>query len=400
MSGRPRTDIGTFGDIRTSRTASGMLQAMTRFRDFDGRIRRVTATGRTKAQAVAALKRKTAERDTVGDTGGAVTGDTPFSTLAQLWLEEVQLDSGLSLGTKEVYETQLRTLLMPAFEHFSVREITVARVERFLKAQAAKSHSMAKHSKVLLNLLMKYAMRHEAIRQNPVASTSPLRKPPAPPKALTLDELQAIREAAAAWRTGRGLPGPRPDGQLPDIIEVMVGTSARIGEALGLRKCDVDMASSPPTVQIRGTVVVRKAKGIYRQDVPKTDASNRSVAVPQFAAEVIRKRLALIPDGDPEHLLFFTRRATPISPNNARRIFRQVLEEAGLSGRRITPHSFRKTVATLISEEANDEAAAAMLGHGGTQITRQHYIERKQVANPATAEILEKLAPHHDPDVP
>ncbi len=80
--------------------------------------------------------------------------------------------------------------------------------------------------------------------------------------------------------------------------------------------------------------------------------------------------------------------------------FRQVLEEAGLSGRRITPHSFRKTVATLISEEANDEAAAAMLGHGGTQITRQHYIERKQVANPATAEILEKLAPHHDPDVP
>jgi integrase len=115
--------------------------------------------------------------------------------------------------------------------------------------------------------------------------------------------------------------------------------------------------------------------------------------LPQFAAEVIRRRLALIPDGDAEHLIFFTKRRTPITPYNARRTFRQVLEEAGLADRGISPHSFRKTVAALISQEADDETAAEMLDHAGTQITRDHYIQRTQRANPATAAILEKLAP-------
>ncbi|WP_210479603.1 site-specific integrase [Naasia sp. SYSU D00948] len=400
MSGRPRTDIGTFGEIRTAKAGSGKVQATTRIRDSDGRLRRLSATGATKAAAIAALKRKAANRDSFGDTGEAVTADTPVPTLARLWLEEVQMDPNLSEGTKETYERQLRTLLMPAFEHFTLREITVARVERFLKSQAAKSYARAKLSKVMLNLLMKFAMRHEAIRNNPVAATTPLRKPPAPPKALTMAELQAIRQAAATWRTAPGVMGPRPDGQVSGIIEVMLGSSARIGEALALRRCDVDMTANPPTVQFRGTVVVRKGKGVLRQESPKTDRSNRTVAIPQFAAEVIRKRLALTPDGDPEHLLFFTRHGTPLTPYNVRRTFRLVLDLAGLSGQRITPHSFRKTVATLISREANDEMAAEMLGHAATRITRQHYIERENVANPATAAILEKLAPNYDPDVP
>jgi integrase len=151
-------------------------------------------------------------------------------------------------------------------------------------------------------------------------------------------------------------------------------------------------------VHIRGTVVVRKGNGVARQSWPKTDASDRIVAIPQFAAEVIRRRLALIADGDPEHLLFFTKRGTPITPYNARRIFRQVLGDAGLEGRGIKPHSFRKTVATLISEEADDAMAAEMLGHAGTAVTREHYIERKQRANPETARILEGLAPPHEPE--
>ncbi|WP_210480685.1 site-specific integrase [Naasia sp. SYSU D00948] len=400
MSGRPRTDIGTFGDIRTTRFPSGQTQAVTRFRDWDGRLRRITATGSTKAQAIAALKRKAADRDRARDAGQAVTADTPFPVLAQLWLEEMQIDPNLSDGTKEVYERRVRNLLLPALEHFTLREITVARLERFLKAQAAKSYATAKQSKVMLNLLMRFAMRHEAIRHNPMAGTTPLRKPATPPKALTLGELQAIRHTAATRRSGDGVRGPKPDGQLGDIIEVMLGSSARIGEALALRRCDVDMTASPPTVRISGTVVVRRRKGVFRQATPKTNQSNRTVAIPQFAAQVIRRRLAIISDADPEQLLFFSRTGSPLTPYNVRRTFRRVLEEAGLGGRHITPHSFRRTVATLISQEASDEAAAAMLGHGGPQITRQHYIERKQVANPVTADILEKLAPYDDVDVP
>ncbi|MEU1970889.1 site-specific integrase [Microbacterium sp. NPDC019599] len=345
---------------------------------------------------MAALRVKLAERDRSSDTGQAVTADTSFPTLAALWLEEIEQDPRLSDGTKELYATETRTLLMPTWEHFMLREMTTGRIDRFLKAQRLKSDSKARLSRVLLNLMMKFAMRHDAIRHNPVAGCSPLPKSAPAPKALTMDEITRIRKAAREWRTAEGLPGPKPDGQLREIIEVMLGSSARIGEALALRKCDVDMTVSPPTVHIRGTVVVRKGKGVLRQSWPKSHKSDRIVAIPQFAAEVVRHRLALVDDRDPEHLLFFTKRGTPVTPYNARRIFRQVLDDAGLAGRGIKPHSFRKTVATLISEEADDEMAAEMLGHSGTAVTRKHYIERKQAANPETAKILEMLAPSSD----
>ena len=62
--------------------------------------------------------------------------------------------------------------------------------------------------------------------------------------ALTIEQVEAIRRAVRGWRRGSGLPGPPPDGQLEQIIEVMLGTSARIGEVLAIRKCDVDVTRS------------------------------------------------------------------------------------------------------------------------------------------------------------
>ncbi|MCU1419506.1 MAG: Site-specific recombinase XerD, partial [Mycetocola sp.] len=358
MPGRPRTGIGTFGSISTVANGSKAFTASTRVRDCDGRLRRVTALGSTKASAVAALKAMLPAGDEAGAAGETVTADMPFVALAQLWLEDIKIDPRLSDGTKAVYESELRTLVLPTFAHFTLREVSTARVERFLTAQSVKSYAKAKHSKVILNLLMRYAQRHDAIRHNPVDGTSALKRPPVAPKALTMDDLQAIRHSARTWRSGGSYPGPKPDGQLGDLIEVMLGTSARIGEALAIRKCDGDVPSNPPIVHICGTIVVRTGKGTSRQPWTKTSTSDRTVAIPQFAAEVIRKRLSAVDGREPEHLLFFTKYGTPITPYNARRTFRQVLEHAGLADRGITPRSFRKTVATLISQDADAETAA------------------------------------------
>ena len=131
--------------------------------------------------------------------------------------------------------------------------------------------------------------------------------------------------------------GPKPDGQVRDLIEVMLGTATRIGETLALRKCDIDMTADPPWVHIRGTLVVQSGGGVLRQAHPKTHESNRIVAVPQFAAEVIRRRLTLIEGEDGEHLLFFTRNGNPLAPHNVRRTFREILRNAGLEGMGITP---------------------------------------------------------------
>jgi integrase len=122
--------------------------------------------------------------------------------------------------------------------------------------------------------------------------------------------------------------------------------------------------------------------------------SNRIVAIPEFAAEVLRGRMAARGNSDIEQLVFSTKSGAPLNPSNIRRTFRQVIQLAGLSDRAVKLHSLRKTVATLISQHADEETAAHMLGHSGTQSLRQHYIERTRRPQPATAEILGRLAPH------
>jgi integrase len=92
---------------------------------------------------------------------------------------------------------------------------------------------------------------------------------------------------------------------------------------------------------------------------------------------------------DPEHLIFFTRNFKPLTTNNVRRRLRTILAETEIKG--VTPHSFRRTVATVIDRPGGAELAAELLGHTSSDITRQHYIGPDETVNPVTAEILEGL---------
>lgn len=393
MAGRPRLPIGTFGAIQTSRLAPDRYRAWTRFRDWDGQTRQVTVTAASRNAAITLLKGDLTKRMHAGDSIDSVNAGSPFTLLAEAWLADLQMDVDRADSTKEIYERELRGLVLPTFEHFTVREVTVGRIEHFLKVQRARSYTRAKHSRTILSMVLGFAVRREIIARNPVKETSRMKKPKHIPKALTLEQISAIRVAARTRRTGEGVKGPRPDGQVRELIEVMLGTATRIGETLALRKCDVDMAADPPRVHINGTVIVGKGKGVYRQEHPKTHESNRVVAVPAFAAEVIRHRLALIAGEDAEHLLFYSRNGTPLTPNNVRRIFREILKLAGLEGMEITPHAFRRTGATLLANELGIQVAADMLGHTSTATTKEHYAEPDRTVKSEPAEVLQRLGP-------
>jgi integrase len=144
-------------------------------------------------------------------------------------------------------------------------------------------------------------------------------------------------------------------------------------------------------VRICGTIVSPAGKPTRRQPHPKTAKSTRTVSVPSWAAEVLRERLVLVAAEDSEHLIFFTRNLTPLTTNNVRRRLRAVLDGTGIEG--VTPHSFRRTVATFLDRASGPDLAAEMLGHTSSKITKEHYIEPDEKVNPVTAEILEALAP-------
>lgn len=384
---RPRLDIGTFGAITFTTVDRGRVQARTRYRDWNGATRQIQASASTQGAADRALKAKLSDRSLFQPGFATLTPDSSFSDLVTYWLNDLDLEDRLSRTTRLLYERNMRNLVLPVFEHLTLREIGVARCDFFLKSLAKKSHSRAVQARVVLRLALSLAVRHEVLQHNPIDNVSRLHRPPSTPNALTAIEVTAIRAAVKHWESGLSRFGPKPDGRLGVIIEVMLGTSARIGEVLAIRRRDVDVTAAPPTIRIAGTVVSRKGERASRQDHPKTARSVRTVAIPSFTAEAVRRQLTAMTDRSPDALLFGTRNGTPATTANLRRQLREVVALAGIEG--VTPHAFRRTVATAIHRQAGVDLAAELLGHTDTKITLQHYIKRSDMVNPTTAILLE-----------
>ena len=90
---------------------------------------------------------------------------------------------------------------------------------------------------------------------------------------LTPEQISAIRDLMTRCREDEGM-GPRPNWRaLVDGMDVMLGTSARVAKCIGLRRCDVDMTSAPPTILIGGTIVQNKKQGITRHIYRRTVAT-------------------------------------------------------------------------------------------------------------------------------
>lgn len=394
-TGRPRVPIGTHGAINTRRDG-GRVVAETRVRDLDGRLRQVRASGPTAAAARTRLLERIRERPSL-PSSGVLRPTSSFADLADLWLADLDLRD-LAGNTKESYRTCLRLHVRPAFEHYTLAEVTTGRVEWFLAKQAKVSPSQARQTRTLLNMLFGYALRHDAIGRNPVEGTSQLRRAKVTPQALTLQQIAAIREAAARWRSEPGLPGPKPDGQVRDIIEVLLGTAMRPGEVLALRPCDIEDLPAGMVASVNGTVVQRKGSGVERQSRPKTDASVRRISVPEFAAVVLRRRIAGMPGPGQTRTVFASRGGGPLSPYNVRRTFREFLKIADLGDSGISLRWYRPTGATVIARGIGTDAAAAFLGHTSTLITEGHYIEPDCAVDLTPAAHLERTLRPAKPD--
>jgi integrase len=242
---------------------NGHIEARARYRDWDGKLREVQAPAKTRRAAEAALKEKLAGRALFKLVTGDLTADSTFAELAAYWLEDLDLEARIAPSTRARYESLLRESVLPTFEPLTLRDIGVARCDAFVKQLARKSYNQARQAKSVMRLAFGLAVRHEVLPRNPMDAVARLHKPPHVPDALTPQEVNSIRLAVRFWETGIIPTGPRPDGQLSAIIEVLLGTSARIGEALAVRRRDVDLTGPMPSLAIRGTWAVSSSEDIW-----------------------------------------------------------------------------------------------------------------------------------------
>ncbi|MBT8225135.1 MAG: site-specific integrase [Dactylosporangium sp.] len=390
---RPELPIGTWGKIRTEKLGPNRFCARVRFRDYDGKTRDIEATDTTGPAAIRALKLKLRDRATPNDD--EITRDTRMSRLAEQWIEEITAEERLAAQTIERYQTSLRNRILPALGNLRIREASVGRLDKFLRSIAKDHPAAAKGVKVVLGQMFALAVRHGAIPTNPVRDTGRLRKPRRKVVALTDEHLHAVRAAIRDWQQPvSGKPGPRHTGELADVVDLVLATGARIGEILAVRWEDLDLGAARPTLTICGTMVWVKGRGFFRQGWTKSDAGYRMITLPRFAVGMLLARKLGAAD-NPNDAIFASRRGTWMSPNNVRRQWRQARAETDLGW--VTPHTFRKTVATLIDKEADTKSAAAQLGHASEEITNTYYIA-KPVLAPDVSDILERLGADRETD--
>lgn len=315
--------------------------ARAKFRDQDGKTRRVEAWAPTAGRAEQDLLQKLTNRKRM--IGGDFSSESRLRDLGDHWWRTVIDGSALAPRTQDRYLEIWDGYVKPKIGGLLLRECTVRAVDRYLQG-VAKDHGVgiAKLCKTVLSGIFKIAARDDCIPANPIPSVSDFskwEKPKTPVKALTDEELGQIRKALRADAHACSL-------NLDIMADIMLATGCRIGEALALR-WDKDLNLEAGTATICGTVVRSKKLGLHRQDFTKGKTVT-IVKLPQWILPRLAKHRALVDWTGDLDLVFPSDVSTLREIDNVQAQWRAFKDRnKGLPI--FSPHSFRKAVATTVN---------------------------------------------------
>lgn len=367
--GRPPLPLGTHGRVRLYRTDRG-YRARTLVRDYDGKTRAIERSGSSKARAEAALKIAVRDRSRM-DAAAEISADTSVAVLAEKWflgLEE------LAPTTRQAYRDRLDLQVLPSLGNLRVRELTVGTVDRHLRAVAqTNGPGVSKMVRSVLSGLCGLAARHDALDRNPVrdAGRIPMKRKKLP-RSMTAAEVRQLR--ALLTYDERAL-----DRDVPDLVDLMLATGLRIGEATALHWEDFDLSAA--TVDVHRTLVRIKGQGVVVSDTTKTQAGKRLLVLPTWCVTMLARR------SRGPGPVFMAQKGGLRDPTNTQADLRDALRTAGFGW--ATSHTLRKTVATTMDQAGlSARATADQLGHAQPSMTQDVYMGR-QAANTGAALALE-----------
>lgn len=362
---RPPLPIGTWGRISRTEVEPDRWVARARFRDFDGRTRKVEAWGKTGAAAERALV--SAMQDRAAPSNDELRPETTVARLAAVWLAEID-DSTLATNTRQRYREVVDDYVITGLGGVRIREVSVGRIEAFLRTiRDRHGQASARLARTVLSGMFALAARHDAAPRNIIRDTTAVKVQSKAVRALEPAEVRALR--AGLRKDAKAIKG-----DVPDVVDAMLATGARIGEVLALRWEDVDLAGEVPTVTISGTVVRVAGQGLTIQDHPKSSASRRRLKIPAFLVEVLLRRQVEQLEPTAWNVVFPSAVGTLRDPTNFRDQWRQARDRLGMTW--VVPHTFRKSVATVLAYAEDSRTAAGQLGHAGTAVTERHYVAR------------------------
>lgn len=313
--------------------------------------RAVLTYGSTAAIAYAdAIARVQSEREMIrrgrSPKGAAVTLDVFVETVAIPWAQD-NLRSWKDLASRySLYWAQpLGAKLVRDISPFDVEMILAelrkpgkSRRRKLLKAATVNRAGMA------LRTIFRLAKLRGLIDGNPLDDIPQLRENPPPPLALTLDQVRRLLVRLIGEPERHRL-----------LVEFLLETALRIGEALQARFSDVDVQ--------RRLLNLPETKAGVPQIVPMTPR----------ALQIVERLRELSPS---EWLFPAARGKGPMSP--PRKWLKVVLADVGVDPS-ASFHSIRKATATIAASQGVDILTISrLLRHSSIRTTEVHYLATDQ----------------------
>ncbi len=276
------------------------------------------------------------------------------------YLRHISLERGLSDHTAAAYRRDLAGYVQWLAEQGvdDSDEVSAATVAAFAAERASAQPPPAASS--LARLQSSIRGLHRFLTREGLATDDPtgrLRPPKAPqrlPKALTIDQVEQLLDAA----------GPAPADAAPGdllglrdraLLELLYATGARVSEIVQL---DVDDVAHGDVLRVRG-------KGSKERIVPV--GSYARAAIDAYAT---RARPELSRRGTATPRLFLGARGAPLSRQSAWLIIVAAAERAGLTAH-VSPHTLRHSFAThLLQGGADVRVVQELLGHASVATTQ------------------------------
>ena len=275
--------LGEHGDVFYMQRPAGWLAAVY-YRDFSGVKRRLTAGGKSKAEARRRLN-DVIRDETRSGQDGEFSSRSMLSEALDAWLSTVnaQVSRGQRApATFTAYSDTVKRHVRPGVGNLRLGEVTTARLNRFLQAVlTTKGYATAKICRTVLSGVCGFLVRQDALSVNPVRDVTPL-------EATSSKQARALSSSQVRTLLSildRSPVAVRKD--LPELARFMLGTGLRIGEALGVRWSDVDLVSGVVTVE--RTVGRVKGEGL-RAGRLKSQASYRALVLPAWCLALLKAR--------------------------------------------------------------------------------------------------------------
>ncbi|WOQ70375.1 site-specific tyrosine recombinase XerD [Microbacterium limosum] len=270
------------------------------------------------------------------------------------YLRHVTIERGLSAHTVAAYRRDLEDYVawLAARGIDDTAQIDASVVAAFVAERASAQPRPASSS--LARLQSSVRGWHRFLAREGIESVDAaarLRPPKAPlrlPKALTIDQVEALLQA----------PSPEDPVGIRDraLLELLYATGARVSEAVGL---DVD-----DVTRDEGLVLLR-GKGGKERIVPVGSFARDAVS-----AYLTRVRPGFAARGRANARLFLGVRGAPLSRQSAWLVLQRAAEGAGLSAH-VSPHTLRHSFAThLLQGGADVRVVQELLGHASVATTQ------------------------------